>query len=58
VPEQPALRALDESKRAYPAGARLCTEVLSLPIYPELSNADVDRIASSLAQCCALAAAE
>jgi aminotransferase EvaB len=35
-----------------PVAERLCAEVLSLPLYPELAFADVDRVAAALQSCC------
>ena len=48
IPDQPPLRALGHSSASVPAAARLCREVVSLPCYPELEEADVQRIAAAV----------
>jgi dTDP-4-amino-4,6-dideoxygalactose transaminase len=45
IPDQPPLRALGHSPDSLSAAARLCREVVSLPCYPELEDADVQRVA-------------
>ena len=46
IPRQPALAGTDPSE--CPIAARTCDEVLSLPLHPRLSDADVDTIAASV----------
>jgi dTDP-4-amino-4,6-dideoxygalactose transaminase len=48
IPDQPALRAAGRSPDSLPAAARLCREVVSLPCYPELEDADAQRIAAAV----------
>lgn len=45
---QPALRRVGVPFGAYPAGSRLCRQVLSLPIYPEMTDGDVQRVLQAL----------
>ena len=47
IPDQPALAA--SHPHACPVAARACGEVLSLPLYPGLSDADVDYVVTSCA---------
>jgi dTDP-4-amino-4,6-dideoxygalactose transaminase len=44
---QPAYRALGEG-RSLPVSERLCASVVSLPIYPELADDEVDAVCSAL----------
>jgi dTDP-4-amino-4,6-dideoxygalactose transaminase len=46
VPRQAALAAMQP--RDCPTAARACTEVLSLPLHPGLSDTDVDMVAASV----------
>jgi dTDP-3-amino-3,4,6-trideoxy-alpha-D-glucose transaminase len=46
IPQQPALAGTAPAECA--VAARLCDEVLSLPMYPGLSEADVARVASAV----------
>ena len=46
IPRQPALAGVDP--RDCPAATRACNEVLSLPLHPGLSDADVDMVAASV----------
>jgi dTDP-3-amino-3,4,6-trideoxy-alpha-D-glucose transaminase len=46
IPRQPALASTQPA--ACPAALRACGEVLSLPLYPGLSDADVDTVAASV----------
>jgi dTDP-4-amino-4,6-dideoxygalactose transaminase len=43
---QPAYRNLGYSAGDFPVSERVAGEVLSLPIYPELTNAQIETIAS------------
>jgi dTDP-4-amino-4,6-dideoxygalactose transaminase len=42
IPRQPALRAAEP--RQCPVADRVCSQVLSLPMYPSLSDVEVDRV--------------
>jgi dTDP-4-amino-4,6-dideoxygalactose transaminase len=46
IPEQPALAS--ERPAKCPVAARVCAEILSLPLYPSLSPDAVDRVAAAL----------
>ena len=46
IPRQPALAGLDPGD--CPVAARACDEVLSLPLYPGLSDFEVDAVAASI----------
>jgi dTDP-4-amino-4,6-dideoxygalactose transaminase len=46
IPRQPALAGLDPGD--CPVAARICDEVLSLPLYPGLSDLEVDAVAASV----------
>jgi dTDP-3-amino-3,4,6-trideoxy-alpha-D-glucose transaminase len=46
IPRQPALAAL--TPRHCPVADRVCAEVLSLPMYPGLSDADVSAVVRAL----------
>jgi dTDP-3-amino-3,4,6-trideoxy-alpha-D-glucose transaminase len=46
IPRQPALRATDPA--GCPVAARVCEEVLSLPLYPGLALNDIDVVAAAL----------
>src|SRR4029077_7793154 len=46
IPRQPALAGTQPAD--CPAALRACDEVLSLPLYPGLSDADVDTVAASV----------
>ena len=46
IPRQPALSATNP--RQCPVADRVCGEVLSLPMYPALSDADAATVASAL----------
>ena len=46
IPRQPALAAADP--RECPIATRACDEILSLPLYPALHDADVDTIAEAV----------
>lgn len=48
VHEQPAFRYLGYEPNAFPVTSRVATRVLSLPIYPEITRAQVERVASTL----------
>jgi dTDP-4-amino-4,6-dideoxygalactose transaminase len=45
---QPAHADLGYTKRDFPVAEQLAEEVLSLPIYPELSDAQVGEVAAAL----------
>jgi len=46
IPRQPALAAVEPHE--CPAATRACAEVLSLPLHPGLSDAEVDMVAASV----------
>jgi dTDP-4-amino-4,6-dideoxygalactose transaminase len=46
LPKQPAFAALNPS--ACPTGARLASEVFSLPLHPQLTDAEVDAVAAAV----------
>jgi dTDP-4-amino-4,6-dideoxygalactose transaminase len=46
VPEQPAFRAASPAE--CPVAARACVEVLSLPLYPAMTDDDVNDVAAAL----------
>jgi dTDP-4-amino-4,6-dideoxygalactose transaminase len=46
IPDQPALRT--ESPAACPAASRACAEVLSLPIFPSMSDEEVAVVAAAV----------
>lgn len=48
IHEQPAYRELGYAKGRFPVSEQLAATCLSLPMYPELAEADVDRVASEL----------
>jgi dTDP-3-amino-3,4,6-trideoxy-alpha-D-glucose transaminase len=48
IPSQPAFAS--ERPDACPAAAAACSEVVSLPLYPALDDADFDRVVSAIAQ--------
>jgi dTDP-4-amino-4,6-dideoxygalactose transaminase len=48
VHEQPAFRHLGHGPNDFPATSRVAKRVLSLPIYPEITRAQVERVASTL----------
>lgn len=48
VHRQPAYAALGDGDGSLPEAERACTEVLSLPLYPELTEAEVRRVADSV----------
>jgi len=50
LPQQPALASLRLSADRYPKALRAAQEVLSLPLYPELSDADARRVVDALAE--------
>jgi dTDP-4-amino-4,6-dideoxygalactose transaminase len=47
IPRQPALAAFDPAQ--CPVADRICAEVLSLPIYPALRDADISAVAAAAA---------
>jgi dTDP-4-amino-4,6-dideoxygalactose transaminase len=48
VHEQPAFRHLGHKPEDFPVTSRVAKRVLSLPIYPEITRAQVERVASAL----------
>jgi len=48
VHRQPAYAALGDGDGSFPEAERACTEVLSLPLYPELTEAEVRRVADAV----------
>ena len=46
IPKQPAFAAADPAP--CPIAEKLCAEVLSLPLYPQLARADVERVAAAV----------
>lgn len=48
VHEQPAFRDLGHKPEDFPVTSRIAKRVLSLPIYPEITRAQVERVAASL----------
>lgn len=53
---QPAYADLGLSSGSLPVTERICREILSLPIYPGLSNSDIDTVAASINVACREAA--
>jgi dTDP-4-amino-4,6-dideoxygalactose transaminase len=47
IPQQPALRS--EQPADCPVANRVCSEILSLPLYPSLPPHAIDRVADALA---------
>lgn len=47
IHQQPALRDRFDGQR-FPEADRACQEILSLPIFPQLSDSEVDRVAETL----------
>jgi dTDP-4-amino-4,6-dideoxygalactose transaminase len=47
IPQQPALQS--EQPADCPVANRVCSEILSLPLYPSLPAEAIDRIAAALA---------
>ena len=48
VHEQPAFRNLGYKPEDFPVTSRIAKRVLSLPIFPEMTRAQVERVAASL----------
>lgn len=48
VPAQPCFQSLGYAPGAFPVSERLTQEVLSLPIYPGLTEEQVDRVAREI----------
>ena len=48
---QPAYRRLGYRAGDFPEAERACREVLSLPLYPELTEPEVHRVVSAIASC-------
>jgi dTDP-4-amino-4,6-dideoxygalactose transaminase len=46
IPKQPAFAAADPAP--CPIAEQVCAEVLSLPLYPQLAPADVERVAATV----------
>lgn len=53
---QPAYSFLGYGKDAFPISERLAAECLSLPLYPELTDEQIERIAAAVRECGALIA--
>jgi dTDP-4-amino-4,6-dideoxygalactose transaminase len=49
---QPAYQQLDLARGSFPVTEQLADTCLSLPMYPELTESDVDRVASALRRAC------
>ena len=47
---QPAFAALGYGRGSLPVTERLCDEVLTLPMFPEMTDAEVDRVCDALRQ--------
>jgi dTDP-4-amino-4,6-dideoxygalactose transaminase len=45
---QPAYRHLGHTQGDFPVSEQICREILSLPIYPEINEEQVDRVAGAL----------
>lgn len=46
----PAFAHLGKGPGSYPVAEQLCAEILSLPIYPELTAAEIARVAAAIAE--------
>lgn len=44
----PAFAHLGKERGSFPVAEQLCAEILSLPMYPELTNAEITRVASAI----------
>jgi dTDP-4-amino-4,6-dideoxygalactose transaminase len=53
---QPAYADLNYGPGSFPVAEQACTEVLALPIYPELTGAQLCEVADAVSQSCALIA--
>jgi dTDP-4-amino-4,6-dideoxygalactose transaminase len=51
IPAQPAYAPLGRREGDFPAAERACQEVLSLPMFAELKEAQIERVASELKSC-------
>ncbi len=49
IPDQEAFQALGYTAAAVPTAARRCREILSLPCYAELTDGEVERVATTVA---------
>jgi dTDP-4-amino-4,6-dideoxygalactose transaminase len=50
VHRQPAYQDRVTGGRSLPATEKLCGEIVSLPMFPQLTNADVDRVAAAIGE--------
>jgi len=48
IHRQPAYAHLDYAPGSLPITERLCSEVLSLPIFPEMSEAQIEKVVSAI----------
>ncbi len=48
---QPAYRDLEMARKKYPVSEALAGEILSLPMFPELTQAEIDQISKIVRQC-------
>jgi dTDP-4-amino-4,6-dideoxygalactose transaminase len=50
IHRQPAFRPLLDSEQRFPVADAACAEIISLPVFPQLTDGEVDRVAESLRQ--------
>jgi dTDP-4-amino-4,6-dideoxygalactose transaminase len=53
--QQPAFANLGYSSGSFPHAEALCQEILSLPMYPGLNEAQVDRVVAAMVEAVAMA---
>jgi dTDP-4-amino-4,6-dideoxygalactose transaminase len=49
---QPAYSDLDYALGAFPAAERMAAETLSLPLFPELTDGQIEHVCTALGQAC------
>ena len=52
VPSQPALRRIIRRRRRYPIAEAVSRDILALPMYPELTATQVERVVAMIANVC------